>query len=125
MNELKIILPYILPGLNGPEGLIRGHWAARKKRLESIVWDIKQQVRAGIGFDTSVSVTYSGYCHKLKDWDNFCASFKLIGDALQLCGIIKNDSPEFLNPFNPRQHKIPMKEKQFTEILIVRNNHTR
>ena len=51
------------------------------------------------------------------DWDNFSASFKLIGDALVMAQIIKDDKPEIVTQFLPKQFKCKQKD-QHVQIII-------
>ncbi len=113
---MTITLPYLTPGLNGPDGLMRQHHrqaAALKKRL---AWEIRAQ-RIYPTITEPVRVTYIRHTARLMDWDNACASFKHIGDALIDAGVIADDSPAIIAEFIPRQIKTN-KAAQRTEIII-------
>jgi hypothetical protein len=110
-----ITLAGLAPGLNGSEGLIREHWIAGGKRRDAYVVRIK-----GLNppsFKTPVKLTYTRHCSKFSDWDNAAASFKKLGDALQLAGVLMNDSPEFIVEFTLKQVKARQKDQRM-EIFI-------
>ena len=115
MSE-RIHLPYLMPGLNGSDGLIRQHFRDAAKLKERLAWEIRAQ-RRGVTIAQPVRVTYTRYTASLMDWDNACASFKHIGDALIAAGILADDSPKIIAEFLPRQVKCKRAEQR-TEILI-------
>ena len=115
---MTFTLPYLTPGLNGNDGLIRQHFAAAGKMKKKILLDILSQRRTGLRpISQPVRVTYTRYTSRFMDWDNACATFKHIGDALQRAGIISDDSPKVIVEFVPRQVKCKMSEVR-TEIVI-------
>ena len=115
MSE-QIRLSYLTPGLNGSAGLIRQHFRNAAKLKERLIWDVKSQ-RRGPTISQPVRVTYTRYTASLMDWDNACASFKHIGDALTAAGVLADDSPKIIAEFLPRQVKCK-RDEQRTEILI-------
>ena len=122
MRELPVrylfSLPFLTDGLNGKDGLIRGHFAAAAKMKDKIAWILRAQKPQGMKpINHPVKVTYTRYTAHLMDWDNACASFKHIGDALQMAGILADDSPAVIAVFLPVQVKCKMAERR-TEILI-------
>lgn len=112
----RIRLPYLMPGLNGPDGLMRQHYRDAARKRESLAWEIKQQ-KIGSTIYEPIRVTYIRHTERLMDWDNACASFKYIGDAMIEAGIIGDDSPKVIAEFIPRQIKCK-REEQRTEIII-------
>lgn len=115
---MKFTLPYLTPGLNGKDGLIRQHFAAAGKAKDRITWDIRAQRPQGLTpIADPVRVTYIRYTAHLMDWDNAAATFKHIGDALQRAGVLVDDSPKVIVEFLPRQVKCKMAERR-TEIII-------
>jgi hypothetical protein len=116
---IQIDLPYLLPGLNGREGLMRMHWTKRRALAKTVQWDIISQVRSlGVNSCLEVRITYTAYRHRLMDWDNFASSFKLIGDGLKAAGVIKDDSPKFVRDFVLRQEAIKRSEKARTVVRV-------
>jgi hypothetical protein len=113
---MTITLPYLTPGLNGSEGLMRQHYRHAAELKKRIVWDILAQ-KNGKTIDEPVRVTYIRHTAYLMDWDNACASFKHIGDALIDAGVIVDDNPNFIAEFKPVQIKCP-KAEQKTVIII-------
>lgn len=117
-DKITFTLDFLTAGLNGNEGLVRQHFHAAAKVKNTLHLLILSQRPAGHKpIDFPVKITYIRYTSRLMDWDNACASFKHIGDALQDAGIIYNDSPEVLAVFIPKQVKCKIKEQR-TEIII-------
>ena len=80
-EPMVLTLPYLLPGLNGDNGLIRMHWAKRKELSDYVEFDIQRQAKGK--FVSPVWVAYYRYYSgRAMDWDNAAASFKLVGDAI-------------------------------------------
>lgn len=71
-----------------------------------------------VKFEGAVVITYARYTNKQMDWDNHCASFKHIGDALVKAGIIKDDNPKIIIEFIPKQFKVKTREEERTLIII-------
>ena len=115
MSE-RIHIPYLTPGLNGSDGLMRQHFRQAAKLKERLTWEVRAQ-RRGPTITQPVRVTYTRYAAVLMDWDNACASFKHIGDALTAAGVLSDDSPKIIAEFLPRQVKCKRAEQR-TEILI-------
>jgi hypothetical protein len=86
-----------LAGLNGPLGLIRGDWRARRKLAGELVLVI-QCAGARPALPGPRIIEYCRtYASNPMDLDNLAASFKLLGDALQHLGVIESDRPEILD----------------------------
>ena len=117
--KLHFHLNFLTAGLNGKEGLIRQHFSKVAKVKENIANILRTQIPYGfITINKSVRVTYIRYCSLFMDWDNACASFKHIGDAMQDAGIIvDDDSQHILVEFLPKQIKCKRTEQR-TEIII-------
>ena len=108
-NDSVLTIDGLIAGLNGSKGLMRSHWSNTKKQKEIfqsiIAGHLKDnKMRKHIG---EVSIEYIGYKTRFMDWDNFCASFKHIGDSLVKMGIIVDDSPKIVTQFIPSQIKVP------------------
>ncbi len=117
--ESVLTIDGIVAGLNGSKGLMRGHWSNIKKQKDLYQMIIAQHLKDGkvkkhIG---EVTVQYIGYKSSFMDWDNFCASFKHIGDSLQKCGIITNDSPKVIRQFIPNQIKCKRNDQKVVVII--------
>lgn len=110
---MTFTLPYLTPGLNGSDGLIRQHYRNAAKLKDRIKLDILSQRPPGIKpISTPVRIVYTRYTSRLMDWDNAAASFKHVGDALQMAKVLKDDSPEVVVEFLPRQIKCKMNEQR-------------
>ena len=86
-----IEIPGLIPGLNGSDGLMRSHWSNVKKAKKMYSLIIMSQKDRILQHKGKVSIMYTGFKSILMDWDNFCSSFKHIGDCLKYCKIIKDD----------------------------------
>lgn len=117
MTSLYTIMQRV-PGMNGKNGLLREHWSNRKKRKDSIKLEFLSQRQNKPKHTGKVVITYINYyaTHPM-DWDNFCSSFKLIGDSLTDLGTISDDSPKIVVGFIPKQIKCN-KIDQRIEIVI-------
>ena len=51
------------------------------------------------------------------DWDNFCASFKHLGDALVKADVIKDDNPRIVTKFVCDQIKV---SKRIEQKIIIK-----
>lgn len=114
-----LVIPGIVQGMNGSKGLMRGHWSGIKKQKELYCTIIaehlrKKEVREHVG---PVVINYIGHKSALMDWDNFCASFKHIGDSLVKMKIIKEDNPKVVIKFIPEQIKCKRQEQKVSVII--------
>jgi hypothetical protein len=126
-NEVKIspplasvlTIPGLIAGLNGDKGLMRAHWSHVKKQKEFYCKIIQghlreNKVRKHLG---EVTVEYIGYKSSFMDWDNFCSSFKHIGDSLVEMKIIMEDKPKIITQFIPSQIKCKREDQKVVVII--------
>ncbi len=116
MKEHTFTLPIMLKGLNGSDGLIRQHWrnaAPIKEQLALLIMAARIPK-----FKGAVEIIYRCYRVQLMDWDNHCASFKYLGDALVKQGIIEDDKPAVVVRFLPEQVKVLARVRERTEVVI-------
>jgi Holliday junction resolvase RusA-like endonuclease len=114
-----ITLDFLMPGLNGKDGLIREHFAKRKERMKSLQWQIKGAIAPkNPKHEGQVVIRYTRHTCTPMDWDNCCASFKLVGDAMVELGIITDDNPKVIVKFIPDQIKVSKRKEQKTVIEI-------
>ncbi len=117
----KLVLDELPPGLNGPDGLIREHFAARKKRKDRYFFKIRSQT---LNRHTGpVKITYTRYCNRFMDWDNASASVKLLMDCLKDAKIIVDDSPKVVVEFSTKQVLVERKSQR-AEIIIEDYDYT-
>ncbi len=109
----------LIPGLNGDKGLMRAHWTTVNKMKENFGCIIKDHLIAGKAkrHSGAVQIEYIGYKSILMDWDNFCSSFKHIGDALVACEVITDDKPSIVHKFIPEQVKCKREEQRVVIII--------
>lgn len=116
MSKTVVLRLDILPaGLNGSDGLIRQNYHSAKKVKEKyrlLVRSLKIEPIRG-----KVRIEYIRYSNRMMDWDNAAASFKHIGDALVLEGILDDDSPRVIAEFIPRQ---VLCKEHYIEIIITK-----
>jgi Holliday junction resolvase RusA-like endonuclease len=90
---MKMLLP-LAPSQNQ---LLRMHWAKRKRIQKDFEWSIVQAVGNRSSALCGVHVTITRRSVGVEpDPDNLTASAKLILDALQRVGVIKDDSPKHI-----------------------------
>jgi len=121
IEQSVLVIHGIVAGLNGSKGLMRSHWSNIKKQKTLFCQIIQQhltedKVRKHTG---QVTIEYIGYKSSFMDWDNFCASFKHIGDSLQKMKIISDDNPKIVTQFIPSQIKCKREEQKV--IIIIKD----
>jgi len=67
-----------------------------------------------------VRVCFTSRRHRLADSDGI--SYKFALDSLVLAGVIKDDSPEYVESVEMRQEKIPMTEPEETVVELYEVN---
>jgi len=92
------------------------NWMKWKERKELLHYMILGQTKEK--FHNEVEIEYHGYRTTFRDWDNYSASFKFVGDALQTAGVIKDDSPQVVKRFTPFQHKVKTKKEEKYTVII-------
>lgn len=119
LNQSVLVIDGIVAGLNGSKGLMRGHWSVIKKQKDLFCLIINQQLKEGKlrQHAGEVTIEYIGYKSMLMDWDNFCASFKHIGDSLVKEKIIIDDNPKIVTQFIPQQIKCKRSEQKVVIII--------
>ena len=106
----------VAPMLNGKDGLKRMHYHAYARLRDKWTWLIRSVTNANI--KGRVSITYTRSSVTAPDWDNLCASFKPIGDALVKNGVIEDDNPEIVVEFKPQWRKAKNNKDLKTTIII-------
>lgn len=102
-----------LPSLNV---LLRLHWSKRAKMKETLCWKVREQTVSR--HPNTVRITFARFALQLMDWDNFAGSFKLVGDALHGLSIIKDDKPDIVKEFIPKQEKVLLRKQEKIVITI-------
>lgn len=97
----------------------RTYWVAQKGIIKQMCLLVMTQTRnRHLG---RVTITVQRYACRLMDWDNFCAGFKPIGDALRHTKVIVDDNPEIVVKFIPEQYKVAHKPEE--RVIIRINDH--
>lgn len=121
-NSVTIVLSRLLPGLNGPGGMLRTNRniGATKSLKESVLWSIKTQVPFLPKVQTPCTATLTRY-HRGQpmDWDNATASFKYLLDAIVRSEIIPDDNPKVIISISCHQVKVRLKEDERMEVTFT------
>lgn len=91
---LRLYVRELPPGLNGPRGLERMHWGAKKRLLERWQLLIRAQLKPPIPKfvgEVDMVVVRRRRSGPAMDEDNLHATVKVPQDALQKLGVIEND----------------------------------
>ena len=108
--KTEIVINGIVDGMNGKKGLIREHFHEAKKKKTYYRLLIRTQTMNK--HKGAVRVSYVGHKAFFMDWDNFCASFKHLGDSLVKEGVIIDDGPNIIKEFNVNQIKSKIKDQK-------------
>jgi Holliday junction resolvase RusA-like endonuclease len=112
----EVFINKLPPSLNGKDGLIRMHWAKKSQLSKTWVWLIHaENMNPHLG---RVQVEFTRVSTRKMDYDNIRASFKLVGDALVRCGIIQDDSPDFITELKVKWKKAKTLKEQGIMIKI-------
>lgn len=114
--KLTFYHPNLPPSLNGANGLIRSHWAKRKKIKEDFIYEILS-FKPPRMLSCKV-ILYYYYCGVPMDWDNLASRFKIIGDSLKSIGAIDDDNPKFITDFQMRQTRVAKRKDSRLEIIF-------
>lgn len=115
--EKILTFNFLMPGLNGSDGLLREHWSKRKTRKDKLILMLKSVIKDRPKYK-DVVVTYERHSCRAMDWDNHCASFKIIGDAMVEAGILLDDSPTIIKEFIPKWFKVDKKNLEKTVVIL-------
>lgn len=123
---ITIVLPRLLPGLNGKDGLIRKSKfiGSNKSMKEAIMWEVRHHN----GFVGKVSVPCTAVWTRYQkgasmDWDNHAASFKYFMDAIVKCGIIPDDNTKIIKQVTLGQHPVKTKGEERMEVTFYPINN--
>ena len=112
---------YRPPGLNGKDGLMRMHWGQVEREKESAILRLSAALgRRRPRFDRC-RIRYTrfyGAANHEMDWDNFGASFKLLGDALVKTKVLPDDGPRFVRSLDLRQACVRRRKEEGVRIEL-------
>lgn len=104
MEKQTIEIDILPPGLNGDQGLIRLSKYGYKKVRGQFMWLVKAANPKKM--EGQVRITFERHETNPMDWDNHCASFKIIGDCLERLNVIDDDSPDTIVEFIPKKKRV-------------------
>ena len=108
-----------LPGNNGVGGLLRLHWAKRKKLAERLDWIVRASTTyCHLGAVHLELVRYTTSSIQL-DFDNLVSTGKYPIDAIVRRKVIVDDNPNVIVSRVYRQEKVKNKDEQRTVISLV------
>jgi hypothetical protein len=119
---MKIILKSLPPSTNQLERL---HWAAKKRMRNALRWELIEAMATGGApmppvlihpHPGRMRVRIKVYRPRLLDPDNAMGGLKVLLDAMRDMGLLKNDSPKWLDLAPPEQ--IIERKNCRTEIII-------
>ena len=111
-----ITIQALPPGLNGSHGLKNMHHHVYSKQKKAWVWFVRaQNPKKHSG---KVRVRFTRVSTRMMDMDNIGASFKFVGDALEKCSVIVDDSPKILTELSLGWEKAKSQKQQYVRIEI-------
>ena len=114
----ELIFPGVVPGNNGPDGLLRMSVKQKGRLKKSYFYHIRSLTRhRHIG-----KVKFELVRHSIgppMDFDNLVSTGKLIADQLKATGVILDDKPAIIVEREYTQTKAMNQQSQFTLIRIV------
>lgn len=120
-NEVTIVLPKLLAGLNGSKGLIRNsrHIAGVMALKDSVHYQVLAQKPLLPHVETPTRARLIRYhSGNPMDWDNAAASFKYLLDAIVKCGIIPDDNPKVITSITCEQYRVKSKKEERMEVTF-------
>lgn len=115
----EIIFLGRLPGNNGTGGLLRLHWAKRKKLAERLDWIVRSQTSYCHAGAVHMELVRYSMSSILLDFDNLVSTGKYPIDSIVRRKVILDDNPSIIVGRVYRQEKVKSKDEQRTVITIV------
>lgn len=113
-----IVIHDLPPMLNGKVGLKRMHWSTYRDIRDKWVWLVREQTKSK--YTVPVEISFVRHSSRRPDFDNLYASFKVIGDALKIAGVIIDDNMDYIVDLNARWEKSKQVDQRTTiEIKTV------
>jgi len=114
----EITFPGVVPGNNGPRGLLRSHWTRRRKLLTGYEWVLRAANPIPMSGPVRLELTrYS--VGTAMDYDNLVSTGKLLIDALVEGGILPDDNPQVIAERAYTQVRISDNQAQRTVIRLT------
>lgn len=118
MGEVRlIVVPLLAPGLNGPKGLIRMHFAAYGKVKDTWTWHLKSHPKSPAPEKCSI-VIERYYCSQPMDIDNLYSTCKIPLDAMKAAKMIVDDNPHCVTSLRVLQFKVATRKEERTHIIV-------
>lgn len=108
----------VVPGNNGPNGLMRAHWTERGRLIGQYEWIITAaRLRHMPGPVRLELIRYS--TGPQMDYDNLVSTGKLLIDALVRCRVLEDDKPTVIAERVYTQERAASKDAQRTVIRLT------
>lgn len=116
MGTIKLAINRVAPSLNVWQTM---HWAKREKLKKTWALEFRYLFGPKKPMLQRCKIKYTRFSTgTLDEADNLPGSFKCVGDALVLAGVIKDDSPAVIVSFEAKQVRVKTRKEQRTEITI-------
>ena len=123
-GPLTLTFPGRVVGNNGKGGLLRMHWAAKKKLTTRFIWQVLAQA-GGRRFTGPVRLELVRYSiGSPMDYDNLVSTGKLLTDAIVRAGVLPDDTPAVIAEREYRQERAAGKDGQKTVVVLSGINST-
>lgn len=117
-SEIRIEIPRLAPGLNGPKGLMRMHFGEYKKEKEKWMWWLKKSaLSAKAPIPCSIEIQRY-YAKQPMDVDNVYSTAKIPLDSMRENGILADDNPNHVSALAVHQIKVAKLAEEKTVIII-------
>lgn len=114
----EIAFNCIVPGNNGPNGLIRAHWTERGRLIGIYEWVITAARLQSMTGPVRLELTRYSIGPQM-DYDNLVSTGKLLIDALVRCQILEDDKPAVIAERDYKQVRAAGKGYQRTIIRLI------
>ena len=114
-----LIIPEKVPSNNGKNGLLRTHWAKRRKLVETWAWLFRAQTTNRHAGQVEIQIIHYHIGRAIQDYDNLVSTLKLPLDALVKAGIIADDKMSVIGVPTIEQVRVKDKKEVKTVITII------
>jgi hypothetical protein len=114
----ELTFPGVIPGNNGPKGLLRMHFQKRKQLKERYIFYVRSLTsNRHTGPIRLELIRYS--IRPVMDFDNLVSTGKILIDAIVLAGVLPDDNQSIIPQREYRVEKAATKNDQRTVIRII------
>lgn len=114
----EIVFNEVVPGNNGPTGLLRMGWRKRQRLAGQYEWVVAAARLAPMHGPVRLELVRHTIGGQL-DFDNLVSTGKLPIDAIVRCGILSDDNPTIIAERSYTQQRAASKAEQRTVIRLI------